>query len=90
MDTPGVSRDESMSSRLAPGTNTVVSIPEIVEDGCGILAPSEDVEAMAQGMVRLFEEPDTFASLSSNAARRVRYQSCISMLIQTEFSLLTG
>lgn len=90
MDTLGVSRDEAMSSRLLPVTNAVAEIPDFDEDSCDILAASEDAGAMAQGIARLFEGPDTFAPLSSNAAHRVRYQSCLSTLIQTELSLFTG
>ena len=63
METQGVSRNEAMSSGLVPITNAVAAIPEFVDDSCGILAPSEDAEAMAHGIARLFAKPDTFASL---------------------------
>lgn len=90
MDSQGVSRDEAMSSGLVPVTNAVAAVPEFLDEESGILAPSEDAEAMAQGIARLFEEPETFAFLSNNAARRVRRQSCFSNIIQEEVSLFAG
>lgn len=86
----GFSRNEAMSSRLVLGTNAVAAIPEIVEYSCGNLPPSENLGAMVQGIERLFAKPDTFASISSNAARMACYQRCISTLIQTEPSLFAG
>jgi glycosyltransferase involved in cell wall biosynthesis len=53
METQGVSRNEAMSSGLVPITNAVATIPEFVDDSCGILAPGGDAEAMAHGIARL-------------------------------------
>ena len=75
MDTQGVSRDEAMSSGLVPVTNLVAAIPEFVDDSCGILAPADDAEAMAQGIAMLYERSEMFAAMSKAAADRVRRQS---------------
>ncbi|EXU80033.1 glycosyl transferase family 1 [Comamonas aquatica DA1877] len=86
MDTQGVSRDEAMSSGLVPITNVVAAIPEFVENHCGILAPGENAEAIAQGIAMLYEKPEQFATMSKAAAKRVRQQSDVRNIIQLELS----
>ena len=71
-DSHGVSRDEAMSSGLVPVTNAVAAIPEFVDENCGIVAPAEDAEKMAQGITTLYEHPERFAAMSKAAAKRVR------------------
>ncbi|WP_336056019.1 FkbM family methyltransferase [Nitratireductor sp. CH_MIT9313-5] len=86
MDTQGVSRDEAMSSGLVPITTAVAAIPEFVDSECGILAPSEDAQAMAEGIAMLYNNPDQFLRLSENAAQRVRSQSGKERIIREELS----
>ncbi|HJC25623.1 MAG TPA: glycosyltransferase [Candidatus Eisenbergiella merdavium] len=87
-DTQGVSRDEAMSSGLVPVTNAVTAIPEFVDDSCGILAPAEDYKAMAEGIKRLYQDPDLFETMSQNAAERVRRQSSKELTIGKEIGLI--
>ncbi|EKF41297.1 FkbM family methyltransferase [Nitratireductor indicus C115] len=86
MDAQGVSRDEAMSSGLVPITNSVAAIPEFVDEDCGVLVPAEDARAMANGIERLFENPDLFVSLSRGAAARVRNQSAQKIVVEQELS----
>jgi glycosyltransferase involved in cell wall biosynthesis len=89
MDAQGVSRDEAMASGLVPVTNAVTAIPEFVDDGCGILVPGEDAEAMAKGIARLYEQPLTFSAMSQAAAKRVRSQSDAERIICSELALIS-
>jgi glycosyltransferase involved in cell wall biosynthesis len=88
MDAQGVSRDEAMASGLVPVTNAVTAIPEFVDDSCGILAPGEDAEAMAQGISLLYEHPERFAAMSAAAATRVREQSDAQRVIDAELAVV--
>ncbi|MBF0527841.1 MAG: glycosyltransferase [Deltaproteobacteria bacterium] len=87
MDTQGVSRDEAMSSGLVPVTNSIAAIPEFVDESCGILAGGEDAEALAEGIERLYSEPETFLRLSENTVRRVRQQRGQRMIVKAELEL---
>jgi len=88
MDTQGVSRDEAMSSGLVPVTNAVTAIPEFVDKTCGILAPSEDVQAMADGIEKLYHNSNLFKNMSENAAKRVRSQTSPEYTIKKEIELI--
>lgn len=89
-DSQGVSRDEAMASGLVPITNAVAAVPEFVDETCGILAPAEDAQAMADGIERLYLNPDLFLKLSEAAAERVRRQSAADIIVQQEIALLLG
>lgn len=88
MDSQGVSRDEAMASGLVPVTNAVAAVPEFVDETCGILAPAEDAQAMADGIERLYLNPDLFQKLSAAAAQRVRRQSATDVIVKQEIALL--
>lgn len=88
MDAQGVSRDEAMASGLVPVTNAVTAIPEFVDDSCGILAPGEDYMAMAEGIDKLYHNPELFKQMSANAAARVRNQTSKKYTIDRELDLI--
>ncbi|WP_152969938.1 glycosyltransferase [Arthrobacter sp. Edens01] len=88
MDSQGVSRDEAMSSGLVPVTNAVTAIPEFVDESSGILAPGEDAEAMAIGIMGLWDDPEKFMRMSRQAAERVRRQSGFDRTIGAEIRLI--
>lgn len=90
MDAQGVSRDEAMSSGLIPVTNAVTAIPEFVDDTCGILAEGEDYMGMAEGIEKLYKNPEIFEILSENAAARVRKQTTKEFTIDKELKLISG
>ncbi|MFD0961826.1 glycosyltransferase family protein [Paenibacillus chungangensis] len=89
-DSQGVSRDEAMASGLVPLTNAVSAIPEFVDDSCGILVDGEDYKGLAEGIKKLYENPNLFLELSSNAASRVRRQSGKQETITKEIQLIDG
>jgi FkbM family methyltransferase len=89
MDTQGVSRDEAMSSGLVPITSAIAAIPEFADEDCGILAPTENFERLAQGISELYNDPDRFAALSRKAAKRVRKQSGKELVISQEISVFS-
>ncbi len=81
MDSHGISRDEAMSSGLVPITNSVAAIPEFTDETCAILAPSEDAQAMAMGIIKLYEDPKLFTRMSAAAAQRIRSQNTNDIII---------
>ena len=88
MDSQGVSRDEAMASGLVPVTSAVAAIPEFVDEGCGVLAPPEDADALAEGIAGLWRDPERFLRLSAAAAARVRRQSAADIVIPQEIALV--
>jgi len=89
MDAQGVSRDEAMSSGLAPLTNLVAAIPEFTDASCAMLAEPESASQIAHNLAKIFQNSNVFQDLSINAAARVRAQSCKSIIINAELKLLT-
>lgn len=88
MDAQGVSRDEAMSSGLVPVTNAVTAIPEFVDESCGILADGEDYRGMADGVDKLYHNPELFVEMSQKAADRVRNQTSKEYTIDAEIRLI--
>ncbi len=74
-DSQGVSRDESMSSGLVPITSRVGAVAEFVDAESGILTEGENFMQLAEGVERLYQNPELFLQLSAGAAARVRRQS---------------
>jgi hypothetical protein len=69
LDTVGIACDEAMSPRMVPVADAVFGVQKFNQDSWGVMASIEDAALMAQGVTRLIEEPDSFACLTSNAAR---------------------
>ncbi|MNO52386.1 Chromosome partition protein Smc [compost metagenome] len=88
MDAQGVSRDEAMASGLVAVTNAVTAIPEFVDDECGILAPGDDAQAMADGIARVIESPELFRKMSAAARVRVEKQTAKHSIITREIELI--
>jgi glycosyltransferase involved in cell wall biosynthesis len=89
MDTQGVSRDEAMSSGLVPVTNAVAAVPEFVDGDCGILAPPESAEALAQGIAELYKKPELFLFMSRMASENVRRQRSKELIITSEIKVIS-
>lgn len=89
-DTHGVARDEAMASGLVPVTNDVGAVSEFVDDECAILAPPEDAESMAAGIMALMVDPAKFMRMSAAAAGRVRRQSNLDDVIAREIEFFGG
>jgi hypothetical protein len=54
---------------MVPVTDAVFEVQKFNQDSWGVMASIEDAALMTQAITRLFEEPETFARLTSNAAR---------------------
>lgn len=87
-DSQGVSRDEAMASGLVPVTSDCSAIPEFVDAQCGILAPPEEAAGLAEGIERLWLDPELFLRLSQNAATRARSQVSGDIITPRELELL--
>jgi glycosyltransferase involved in cell wall biosynthesis len=87
-DSQGMTMGEAMSSGLVPVTNGVAAIPEFADESCAILAGPEDARGLADGIARLYREPDLYLALSEAAARRVRAQCGPENTVQLELDLL--
>jgi len=90
IDTQGVSRDEAMSSGLVPVTNGVTAIPEFVDTSCGILAGEEDAHGLAEGIAKLYENPELFQKMSEAAAKKVRKQCNFNKTIGKELTIFNS
>lgn len=88
-DTQGVSRDEAMSSGLVPVTNAVAAIPEFTDNTCAILAEENDFVGLAEGIEKLYHDPQLYLQMSRNAAERVRKQSSKAYTIDKEIELFS-
>jgi glycosyltransferase involved in cell wall biosynthesis/SAM-dependent methyltransferase len=88
-DSQGVSRDEAMASGLVPITSRVAAVPEFVDESCGILAPAESADALAEGIVRLYQSPALFDRLSKAATERVARQTASKLVIDQELGLFS-
>ncbi|RAR42395.1 glycosyltransferase [Paenibacillus sp. MDMC362] len=90
MDSQGVSRDEAMSSGLVPITNNVAAIPEFVDGNSGVLVEEEDHIGLAEGIKKLYYNPQLFLTMSKNATQRVRNQSGFHKTILKEIEIIKG
>ena len=88
MDTQGVSRDEAMASGLVPVTNAVAAVPEFTATDCACVLPAEDASGMADAMLGMAQNPALFQARSQNAARRVRQQSAVKIILPLELRLM--
>ncbi len=88
IDTQGVSRDEAMSSGLVPVTNAVPAVSEFVDETCGVLAPPDDADALAEGIWTMVQDPGLFERRSAAAASRTCMQSGAGLVIPQELALL--
>lgn len=88
-DTQGVSRDEAMSTGLVPVTNAVAAIPEFTDETCAMLAEENDFNGLAEGIEKLYRDPQLYLQMSRNAAERVRKQSSKVYTIDKEIELFS-
>ena len=77
-----------MASGLVPVTNGVPAVEEFVDQGCGVLAPVDDADGLAKGILEMVDDPDLFLRRSAAAADRIRRQSGTDLIIPQELALL--
>ena len=87
-DTQGVSRDEAMSSGLVPITSDVGAIREFVGDQSGVIVAPEDVDALADAIIALVNDPSRFVEMSARAREQVLGLSSASMVVRRELEWL--
>jgi glycosyltransferase involved in cell wall biosynthesis len=81
---------EAMAHGCAVVTTPVGQVAELVE-GCGVLVAPGDVDALADGLHRLLQEPDTIAKLADAGRERVRERYSadrVAPLVEREWRLL--
>lgn len=88
MDTQGVSRDEGMHAGLVPVTTAVAAIPEFCDESCAVLAPAEDYKAMADGIEKLYRDPELFLQMSKAASETSHRNTCFEATIKREIDLI--
>ena len=88
LDSQGVSRDEAMSSGLVVATNLVTAIPEFVDEDSAIVAEPERADQLAQGILRVWEDPELFQRLAVAGAERARAQCGPEATVGREMALL--
>ncbi|WP_309081895.1 glycosyltransferase family 4 protein [Zhihengliuella sp.] len=88
LDTQGVSRDEAMACACVPVTNAVAAIPEFVDGTESVLAPAEDVQAMADGIAALLDDPAEYLRRSRRAVANVRGRSLPDRTVERELALM--
>lgn len=87
-DSQGMTMGEAMSAGLVPVTNGVAAIPEFADEQCALLAGPDDVRGLADGIIRMYREPELFLSMSAAAAARARAQCGPESTVQLEIDLL--
>lgn len=89
IDSQGVSRCEAMSSGLVPIANDVAAVAEFIHHEVdGLLAPSEDADALASALLTLAEDQELFMRLSTSAAENIRETCSLDTVIDHELSVL--
>ena len=61
---------EAMAAGKPMISTAVGGVPELVEDGCGILVPPRDAQALSKAMSHMLANPDARKSMGEKSARR--------------------
>jgi glycosyltransferase involved in cell wall biosynthesis len=61
---------EAMSAGKPVVSTAVGGVPELVEDGCGLLVPPRDAQALSEAMRYMLKNPDARKSMGEASARR--------------------
>jgi glycosyltransferase involved in cell wall biosynthesis len=83
---------EAMAHGCAVVATPVGQVAELVE-GCGVLVPPGDSDALADGLHRLLQEPDVIAEFAEAGGERVRERYSaerVASLVEREWRLLLG
>jgi glycosyltransferase involved in cell wall biosynthesis len=63
---------EAMARRVPVVATDVVAIPEMLDDGCGVLVPPDDPAALAAALGPLLTDPEAAGAMTARAWTRVR------------------
>jgi len=61
---------EAMAAGKPMICTAVGGVPELVEDGCGLLVPPQDAQALSKAMIHLLENPSAMKAMGEKSARR--------------------
>ena len=61
---------EAMAAGKPMICTAVGGVPELVEDGCGLLVPPRDAQALSKAMSHVLENPSARKSMGERSARR--------------------
>ena len=61
---------EAMAAGKPVVSTAVGGVPELVEDGCGLLVPPRDARALSEAMSQMLENPSARKSMGEKSARR--------------------
>jgi glycosyltransferase involved in cell wall biosynthesis len=61
---------EAMAAGKPMICTAVGGVPELVEDGCGLLVPPRDAQALSEAMSHMLENPSARMSMGEKSARR--------------------
>jgi glycosyltransferase involved in cell wall biosynthesis len=61
---------EAMAAGKPVVSTAVGGVPELVEDGCGLLVPPRDAQALSKAMSHMLENPSARRSMGEKSARR--------------------
>ena len=61
---------EAMAAGKPMVCTAVGGVPELVEDGCGLLVPPRDAQALSEAMSQLLDNPSARKSMGEKSARR--------------------
>jgi glycosyltransferase involved in cell wall biosynthesis len=61
---------EAMAAGKPMICTAVGGVPELVEDGCGLLVPPRDAQALSKAMSQMLENPNARKSMGEKSARR--------------------
>ena len=61
---------EAMAAGKPMVCTAVGGVPELVEDGCGLLVPPQDAQALSKAMIHLLENPSAMKAMGEKSARR--------------------
>jgi len=61
---------EAMAAGKPMVCTAVGGVPELVEDGCGLLVPPRDAQALSKAMSHMLENPSARRSMGEKSARR--------------------
>jgi glycosyltransferase involved in cell wall biosynthesis len=61
---------EAMAAGKPMLCTAVGGVPELVEDGCGLLVPPQDAQALSKAMSYMLENPNARKSMGEKSARR--------------------
>jgi glycosyltransferase involved in cell wall biosynthesis len=61
---------EAMAAGKPMISTAVGGVPELVEDGCGLLVPPRDAQALSKAMSHMLENPSARKSMGEKSARR--------------------